>query len=67
MTASEYLFAVVMTVLIVWSVAEMSVADALKGPRTVRRKLLIAANNFTICDHVAETSQSAAQIYCLHG
>jgi len=32
--ASEYVFAVAMTVLIVWLVAEVSVVGALKGPRS---------------------------------
>ena len=32
MTASEYVFAVAMTLVIVWLVAEISVAGALKGP-----------------------------------
>jgi hypothetical protein len=40
MTASEYLFAVAMTVVIVWLVAEISVAGALKGPRSVRREVI---------------------------
>jgi hypothetical protein len=38
MTASEYVFAVAMTLVIVWLVAEVSVAGALKGPRSVRRE-----------------------------
>jgi len=37
MTATEYVFAAAMTVLIVWIVAEVPVAAALKGPRSVRR------------------------------
>jgi len=37
MTATEYIFAAAMTLLIVWLVAEISVAGALKGPRSVRR------------------------------
>jgi hypothetical protein len=40
MTASEYVFAVAMTLVIVWLVAEISVAGALKGPRSVRREVL---------------------------
>jgi uncharacterized membrane-anchored protein len=39
MTAIEYIFAVAMTVLIVWLVAEIPVVDALKGPRSIRREL----------------------------
>jgi len=40
MTPSEYVFAVAMTLLIVWLVAEISVAGALKGPRSVRREAI---------------------------
>jgi hypothetical protein len=40
MTPSEYIFAVTMTLLIVWLVAEISVAGALKGPRSVRREAI---------------------------
>ena len=38
MTATEYIFAVAMTVLIVWLVAELSVAGALRGPRSMQRE-----------------------------
>jgi hypothetical protein len=38
MTASEYVFAVVMTLLIVWLVAEISAVGALKGPQSVWRE-----------------------------
>jgi len=40
MTASEYVFAVLMTLLIVWLVAEISVVGGLKGPRSVRREAI---------------------------
>ena len=37
MTAIEYIFAVAMTVLIVWLAAEVSVVGALKGPPSNHR------------------------------
>jgi hypothetical protein len=40
MTASEYVFAVAMTLLIVWLVAEISVTGPLKGPRSVLREAI---------------------------
>jgi hypothetical protein len=40
MTPSEYVFAVAMTLLIVWLVTEISVAGALKGPQSVRREAI---------------------------
>jgi len=38
MTATEYIFATAMTVLIIWLVAEVSVTSALKGPRSAQRR-----------------------------
>jgi hypothetical protein len=40
MTATEYIYAVAMTVLIVWLVTEISIAGALKGPRSMRREAI---------------------------
>jgi hypothetical protein len=40
MTATEYIFAVAMTLLIVWLVGEISITGALKGPRSVRREAI---------------------------
>jgi len=39
MTAAEYIFAVVMTVLIVWLVTEIPIAGSLKGPRSMQREM----------------------------
>jgi hypothetical protein len=38
MTATEYIFAVAMTLLIVWLVGEISITGALKGPRSMQRE-----------------------------
>ena len=46
MTATEYIFAAAMTVLIVWLVAEVSIAGALEGPRSVQRE---ASKNSVLC------------------
>jgi len=40
LTATAYIFAVVMTVLIVWLVTEIPVTGALKGPRSMQREAI---------------------------
>src|SRR5262249_23177023 len=61
MTASEYVFAVAMTLLIVWLVAEISVTGPLKGPGQCCGKPPTATDKcFRFCCHAQWFSRNCA-------